>query len=279
MKYLAYALMFMLLVSVVFAQSGATTYGGVIVEEGSVKEFLTATQVFKVKVLSVADATSEVVFELNGEISKALEEREKHTFSDGSIVVVSDVLIDEGADGPDLVQFYFVAGRGSPITRLDPEPEGAEYDLSGLAQLGEIEQPKAAALDFTDVETECLTAGNCNDKNPCSIDRCLNGECAYEFLKGCPISDRCIPYQEVITNGGGVRKYCALTGEVVEQREDGASCMNSFECKNKCIDGVCAEHMEIVVPEVEEPTVAEVVETPEVGVLRRFLVWLGGLFG
>jgi len=270
MKYGIYVVIMLLLVSSVAAQTGATTYARVIVEEGATKQFLTVDKEFNLKVLTITDTKEEVTFQLNGEISKSLKEREKHTFSDGSIVVVSDVLVNEGADGPDLVQFYFVGGRGSRSTRQDPV-DGAEYDLTRLAEdvSKYSSQPRIAALDRV-AQVECIKSSNCNDKNPCTVDRCMSGECVYASLTGCPIGDVCVPHQEVVTVGGNQRKFCSLSGKMISQKEDGSACESSFECANKCIDGLCASEMQIYVPDEPEPAVQQV---------TSWLDWFLGIFG
>ena len=265
MKYGLYAVIIVVLLSSVVMQTGATSYTGVIVEEGATKQFLNSEKEFNLQVLTISDNSEQVTFKLNGEISKSLKEREKYTFSDGSIVVVGDILINEGVDGPDLVQFYFVTGVETVV------PEGAEYDLGSLsesvAKFGV--EPKVAALEHID-QVECLKSSNCNDQNPCTVDQCVSGECSYETLKGCPVGGVCVPYQQVATVGGNQRKFCALSGKMISQKEDGSACTDSFECLNKCIDGICASEMEIYVPEESEPAVEKV---------TTWLDWFLGLFG
>ena len=72
---------------------------------------------YEITVVMVSDTQETVIFSVNGELTKALREREKDYLSDGSRIFVGDVLIDE--DGKDLVQFYFIGtGKGVVHTTI-----------------------------------------------------------------------------------------------------------------------------------------------------------------
>lgn len=255
MKYV-YVLILILLASTV----SATAYGGVLLQEGQTKTFYSATRDYNLRVLAVTDAREEVIFELDGERSKPLKEREKHRFSDGSVVSVAEVLPNEGEEAVgDLVHFYFVTGSGvMEATKVSGQGlsyiEDAEYDLGRLGeQFSEVTEPKYARITFDDApQKECIGDGNCNDGNACTKDRCVNGECVHDFAKGCSAGGRCIPFQTVVESGEGKRFYCSVSG-LIEQKIDGDLCSSDFECIHKCLDGVCAEEVVIEMPEEPSP--------------------------
>jgi len=69
---------------------------------------------YELRLIIVSDIAETAVFSVNGEITKALREREKDYLSDGSRIFVGDILVDE--DGKDLVEFYFM-GTGKSVIR------------------------------------------------------------------------------------------------------------------------------------------------------------------
>ena len=79
------------------------------------------------KLLVVSDIREVAIFSWKGELSKSLKEREKHRFSDGSLLVVGDILIDEAQDNRDMVDVYF--GVASPNAFRTP----TNHRISGFA--------------------------------------------------------------------------------------------------------------------------------------------------
>ncbi len=260
----------LVLVFVVYSNLAfASSYAGVLLGEGEQKEFLSASAAYQLKVVTVSDESNKVVFSLNGEFSDALAEREQHRFSDGSLVVVADILANEGSEttGGDLVQFYFVTGeRESPST--------GEYDLNSLSEtVSVVTEDATVSVDSSALPSECIASTNCNDNNPCSSDRCVSGECVHEFVKGCALGERCIPSGEVVTDNG--RRYCSLQGSLVLQKADGASCAFAYECENSCVDGVC----EKVVGSLPDDTLGEQLAPAQPrGIWGSFVDWLRSWF-
>jgi hypothetical protein len=179
------------------------------------------------------------MFELNGERSSILKERNEHKFEDGSIIIVKNVFGDR--DGKDLVDFYF-AGTGKNTVPI-------KEDSIIREPTGTIE-----GIDQCDDE--------CGDDNPCTEDVCLAGRCVYNDIDGCAIEGKCIDRGE-IKNG----QYCARRG-IIPLRADGQTCVEQDECENRnCNDGICGEKEVLVEQKVEKK-----------GVFSRFFSWLGNIF-
>lgn len=259
---------FALLSGTVFASS----YTGVLLSEGEQREFLSASDVYLLKVVTVSDESNKVVFSLNGELSDALGEREQHRFTDSSLVVVADILANEGAEttGGDLVQFYFVTGSRDSV-------ESGEYDLSSLSETASlVTEDATVSVDSTSLPSECIASSNCNDDNPCSTDRCVSGECVHEFVKGCALGERCVPSGEVVTNDG--RRYCSTQGTFILQKADGASCVAAYECVNSCVDQVCATVVVDAVRGAGTVKGTEVAPPQSRGIWGSFVDWLRSWF-
>ena len=250
----------------------ASSYSGVLIAESSSKEFISSVKSYVLKVETISDEQEIVLLSLNGELSDTLHEREKHRFSDGSLVVVGDIITNEGEEttSPDLVQLYFVSGGSYEMGSSD-----SEYDLGPLMDEATLTEEAVVVAD-TVKPVECISSGNCNDGNACSTDSCVNGECVHEFKTGCSLLNQCVPVQQVVVNGAGAKAYCAASGNLIAQKADGASCKEHFECLGECSSGVCVtEAPEVSISQADRPA-APVAEPLPRNWLQRFWDWLTG---
>tara|TARA_Y100000310_G_scaffold91953_1_gene89492 strand:- start:8700 stop:9422 length:723 start_codon:yes stop_codon:yes gene_type:complete len=207
--------------------------------EGDSSVYAVGEEGYLLTLIIVDTRKKAAMFELNGERSTILKERNEHRFDDGSIIIVKNVFGDR--DGKDLVDFYFAGtGRNTiPVkeSTIIREPEGQ-------------------------FESKDLCDDDCGDDDPCTDDICLAGRCVYNENKGCAIEGKCIGFGD-IKNG----QYCAERG-VIPLREDGQTCVEQDECKGRsCFEGICQEAK--VLPEQKA--------SGQQGVFGRFFSWIAGL--
>ena len=111
---------------------------------------------YEITLIMVSDTQETVIFSVNGELTKALREKEKDYLSDGSRIFVGDVLIDE--DGKDLVQFYFMGtGKGVVRTTVAEEADIPYEDATpGLLESPPVFKPSCEGCEMNG---ECFAYG------------------------------------------------------------------------------------------------------------------------
>jgi hypothetical protein len=80
----------------------------------------------------------------------------------------------------------------------------------------------------------------CDDKNPCTTDECINGECNFIATEGCILNNQCISHGSVeeINN---ISSYCSIENKWIPQKENNQSCEKEYECINACVDNICTD--------------------------------------
>jgi len=111
---------------------------------------------YEITLIMVSDTQETVIFSVNGELTKALREKEKDYLSDGSRIFVGNVLIDE--DGKDLVQFYFMGtGKGVVRTTVAEEADIPYEDATpGLLESPPVFKPSCEGCEMNG---ECFAYG------------------------------------------------------------------------------------------------------------------------
>jgi hypothetical protein len=76
----------------------------------------------------------------------------------------------------------------------------------------------------------CSLDAGCNDDNPCTIDRCIEGECSYEELDG--------DAPESLQTSGDCQEAVCVAGDLVFVVDDGDLPIDGFFCTDDlCVDG------------------------------------------
>lgn len=112
-----------------------------VIEEGETQNLTVDGWDFEVELVMVSDQAKKAIFELNGEKSGILSEDDSYRFSDGSSILAREILIQEGGDGKDLVQYNLYSGKKGPA----PVEESVEENLS----LGSAVGPENQTLTST----------------------------------------------------------------------------------------------------------------------------------
>lgn len=99
---------FLMLLPSVFADVFLHDY----IYEGETKIIPVNSGYYEIRLVIVSDVSELVLFSVNGELTRALHEREKDYLLDGSRIFIGDILVDES--GRDLVEFYFI-GTGRAV--------------------------------------------------------------------------------------------------------------------------------------------------------------------
>lgn len=84
-----------------------------IISEGETQIITVGTIPYAIKLIVVADNSEKAIFEVNGKRTKAIGSREGYDFLDGSKIRVGDVFLQEGGDGPDMLEYFFYAPLGT----------------------------------------------------------------------------------------------------------------------------------------------------------------------
>lgn len=106
--------------------------------EGETQTAVSNGIIYKIKLIMVADNTQKVIFEINGKPTKPLGEKEGYDFLDGSKIRIGEVLIQEGGDGRDLVEYYFYGARDWQQTEEDYVLD--EYQTSTPSDMPPVEK-------------------------------------------------------------------------------------------------------------------------------------------
>ena len=78
---------------------------------------------YEVELVMVSDQAKKAIFKVNGEKSDILSEGESTKFSDGTSLLAREILIQEGGDGSDIVQYNIYAGKKQPTYVSTPQQE------------------------------------------------------------------------------------------------------------------------------------------------------------
>ena len=231
------------MLSLALVMGASAQYLGNTILEGEVKDILMGDKLYELTLLSVADDRELAVFKVNGEVSKALGEREKFVFSDGSTVFVANILPNEGAEagGADLVEFYFLASGGVLAKSVTQDEPAEAYDSVidfleqwGVASDSDVSGPVSSA--------ECVVDSDCADSDGCTGDGCASGRCVHIPQNGCNFDPTiCVAYNTRMTVAQEP-KYCAGDRSWKDQVPLGSPCSNNHECvSNLCFGGICKE--------------------------------------
>lgn len=101
-----------------------------VITEGETQTVSIEGKEYTVELTTVSDDTKKAIFKVNGESSTTLTEGKSHKFSDGTVILAREILIQESGDGKDLVQYNLYAGAGTSTASAStatttPEPETA----------------------------------------------------------------------------------------------------------------------------------------------------------
>jgi len=111
------------------------------------------------------------------------------------------------------------------------------------------------------IKKECDVDADCSTDNSCQSASCKDFQCVKTNGAGCSFSSSCLPY-----GNRQEQKYCEVTGQMTEQKENSQACQNNYECKtNFCSNGKCLD----VAGEVER----------QGGLIEQILAFLRSLFG
>ncbi|MBN1386255.1 hypothetical protein JW968_04770 [Candidatus Woesearchaeota archaeon] len=124
------------------------------IEEGETKTYTISGTDYEVKAIIVSDTANDgdgsVKFNINGEVTKGLEESDTYTLTDGTQIGIREILPNEAGEttGGDLVEFYLGA-NSVEITDSDTQAAGG-----GNIKVGD---------DSLDIETEVDALVNCSN--------------------------------------------------------------------------------------------------------------------
>jgi len=122
----------------------------------------------------------------------------------------------------------------------------------------EIECPAEEKRIECTSDSDCGELINCPDgstyqKHVCEDNKCgvvnyVQDPCeaslydAAVCTTGCNIDGKCIPYGQRLQNKEKENVYCGLLEDLENQKQDGASCQNNYECfSNQCSNGQCTD--------------------------------------
>jgi len=261
----------------------------VLMNEGDMIPIQVGDDEYTLKLVVVSDRQEKAIFSWRGELSKALREREKHRFSDGSLLMVGHILVDEAGDNPDMVDVYFGVGSGVSRSAFRTSTEGR---ISGFAfqeaidnlfdtlfkqdepQLPQQQSPFQSSQDVQRSQDECITLKNCDDSNPCTVDECGGNpkKCFHNVIDGCPVNDECLaPGTSLSIDAEDF--YCDGR-EWILKKELGELCLENSHCKSDtCESGKCMEIVRMTL-NLESPKQVLVAE-PQPTWWQRFLAKLG----
>jgi len=151
-KILVILCLLILVVPVVFGAAFLQNY----VYEGEVMVIPYNGGYYEITLVMVSDTQEKAIFSVNGEMTKALGERERDYLSDGSKIFVGDILIDE--DGKDLVEFYFIGTGGNLVRKTVAEKAEIPYEEMQPGLIEEQPMFKEACEGCT-MNGECLHYG------------------------------------------------------------------------------------------------------------------------
>ncbi|HII72579.1 TPA: hypothetical protein HA265_07520 [Candidatus Woesearchaeota archaeon] len=83
------------------------------IEEGETQTVDVGGNQYTVQLVMVSDAAKKAIFKVNGEMSDPLNQDDSHKFNDGTVILAREILVQEGGDGRDIVQYNIYAGSGS----------------------------------------------------------------------------------------------------------------------------------------------------------------------
>ncbi len=215
--------------------------------EGEGKAYALGDKAYYLSVVIIEPKSSAVIFELNGERTKTLGERNEYRFSDGSIIIVKSIL---GGEGNDLVEYYF-SGSGKAMLPITGNIAAAEKN------------------SYADEADKC--SDSCNDGNACTDDYCIKHWCMHNTIGDCPYGRKCYNISQRTDD-----VYCGKEG-IKKLKENGAECGFNYECRSKMCDSVCISGE---IKEGNKTSMPEKVSTAKEkkGFFRRVLGWIAGLF-
>ena len=129
-------------------------------EEGEGRIYETNLGSYIVKLVTVSDATQKVLFEVNGEKSKAIGLKDSFRFKDDSEIVVMDIFVTDADSGNDEATFYFYGSGISPI-------------LAKNISYGIIEERRCNFDNVCTGETQAWCCYDCG----CDGGRCKDNKC------------------------------------------------------------------------------------------------------
>lgn len=123
---------------------------------------------YEIRLVTVSDFTEKAIFSVNGELSKALTERETDVLKDGSRIYTGDILIDE--DGKDMVEIYFI-GTGESVL-YETIAESAEIPFIETQPGPFEESPTFRTCDGCKMNGDCYPPGYQYNPNRDTIIAC-----------------------------------------------------------------------------------------------------------
>jgi len=257
----------------------STAVSAELMREGDMIPIQMGNNEYTLKLVVVSDRQEAAIFSWKGELSKSLKEREKHRFSDGSLLMVGTILVDEAGDNPDMVDFYF--GVGSGFSR-NAFRTSTERHISGFAVqeaidnlfdgLFKADEPQQLPSPVS--QDECISFKNCDDANPCTVDECWGQpkQCFNKVIDGCPMNNKCLAPGTSL-NIDAEAFYCDGR-EWVLKKDLGELCLENSQCKSEtCESGKCIEIVQMIL-NLESPKQVMVAE-PQLSWWQRFLAKLG----
>lgn len=131
-----------------------------------------------------------------------------------------------GAQGLDQFVYFIKNGKA-------PEPGKPVSEIAKPVQKP-VPETKSAIESISPPEQSTITTEvkPVQDSKPPAEPDCRSG---------CLLDEQCIPYgQRLLIKE--LQMYCGLNGNFEEQRAEGQSCQNSYECKsNQCSNAVCVD--------------------------------------
>ncbi len=217
------------------------------VYEGDTAMYTLNSRAYYLRIALIDENQKLAVFELNGERSRPLRERDEHRFSDESVVIVKSIF-GKRSDR-DLVEFYF-AGSGK-----------------GMVPVKENVIPSRPGLKIYD-EDRCFE--DCSDNDPCTQDFCVKNKCVYNTIGFCPHKDQCLNKSQRADG-----KFCSNEG-MQDFRSLGQNCSFNYECESKVCDVTCIT-LQSLNQTSEAPGLAEQVAQRQ-GIFERMIRWIKRLF-
>jgi len=238
--------------------------------EGESRNILLGDKGGVLKLVVVSDRQEKVIFSWNNELSKALRSREKHRFSDGSLLVIGNIYVDEAHDNPDMVEMYFTPmASSSSIINTRSQAFDLPGAVDGLFDSLFEEEPQPQPV-FQVIQWECDAGIDCNDGNGCTVDSCVGNQCAHTLQQGCPLNNECLSIASAFSIETE-QFYCSPEGAWRLKKEEGFSCKERYECKSDlCETNSCTEPP--FIETIETPFI-ETVETPQIQEPKKFSWW------
>ena len=219
-----------------------------LVKEGDIAVYQKDDKAYFLKVLIVDPFNGMVIFELNGERSSVLKEKDEHRFTDNSVVFVSHIFGDS-PEGGDLVEFYF-SGSGKAMVEFSSDI---------------LESKKNKEIDKDD-----MCYDDCDDENPCTEDLCLRNQCVYDSIGSCILGNSCLNISERKND-----KVCTNSG-LITLKKNGDPCTSGIECESKVCESVCVDFGEST-PSNDAVIIQQQIGQKK-GMFSRFFGWLKNIF-